>query len=359
MKRLALLGSLLAAASALAACQGEEEAPPPPVRPVLSVVVAPQVQEQAGYTGIVEPRFSRDLGFRILGRMVAREVDIGQDVKKGQLLASLDPTAVALTVRQLEAEYAKAEAQLVNASATRQRQQALVERRVNSQAELDQAEQARASADSAVLRGRAALDKAREQLSYSRLISDTDGVVTAVGAEVGQTVTPGQTVVTVAQAEVREAVVDIPDEVAQRLSEGDRFETALQVDPKIVAEGMIREIAPEADAATRTRRVRITLDDLPPAFRIGTTVTARQKVKDLQSIDLPRTALLEEGGKSFVFVVDEAASKVVRRPVEIDGLAGSLFRIKSGIDIGARVVTAGVHTLKDGDPIKLGEEIAP
>ncbi|KQT54976.1 hemolysin secretion protein D [Aureimonas sp. Leaf454] len=342
----------------MAGCR-EEEPAPPPVRPVLSVVVAPQAQRTAGFTGIVEPRFSRELGFRVLGRMIARNVDVGQPVTKGQLLASLDPTALTLTVRQLQAEYAKSEAQLANAAATRERQQVLVERRVNSQAELDAAEEARASAAGAVSRGRASLDKAREQLSYTRLVSDTDGIVTAVGAEVGQTVTAGQTVVTVAQAEIREAVVDIPDEIAQRLREGDRFEVSLQVDPSIIAESVVREVAPEADAATRTRRVRITLEDPAPAFRIGTTVTARPKAGDLQSIDLPNTALLEEDGKTFVFVVDEAAKVVRRRPVVVGDAVGAQFRIQSGIDIGSRVVTAGVHTLKDGDAVKIGEEIVP
>jgi RND family efflux transporter MFP subunit len=230
---------------------------------------------------------------------------------------------------------------------------------VNSQAELDGAEEARATAAGAVTRGRASLDKAREQLSYTRLVSDTDGIVTAVGAEVGQTVTAGQTVVTVAQAEIREAVVDIPDEIARRIHEGDRFETSLQVDPSIRAEGAVREVAPEADAATRTRRVKITLDDPAPAFRIGTTVTARPKAGDIRSIDLPATALLEEDGKSYVFVVDEAKKTVSRRPVVIGGPVDSQFRVESGIDIGARVVTAGVHTLKDGDAVKIGEEIVP
>ncbi|MBY0309194.1 MAG: biotin/lipoyl-binding protein, partial [Phycisphaerales bacterium] len=67
----------------------------------MSIVAAPQGAEAVRFTGTVQPRFSRDLGFRVLGRLVSRDVDVGQTVKAGQLLASLDPTTLTLAVRQL------------------------------------------------------------------------------------------------------------------------------------------------------------------------------------------------------------------------------------------------------------------
>jgi RND family efflux transporter MFP subunit len=356
-RALALAG--MASLLALGACSRDEPAPPPVIRPVLSVVVAPEIAASVSFTGTVEPRFSRDLGFRVLGRVVARDVDVGQAVKKGQLLASLDPTALGLAVRQLAAELAKAEATLANAAATRQRKAALLAERVASQADLDTAEEARASADAAVLNGRAALDKAREQLSYTRLVSDTDGIVTAVNAEVGQTVTAGETVVTVAQADVREAVVDVPDEIAQATRPGDVFTTTLQIDPDAKAFGRVREVAPQADAATRTRRVRITLDAPPPAFRIGTTVTAARQSAGLAEIDLPRAALLKTDDRTAVWVVDEKTSTVALRTVEVASETGGTMRIRSGIDVGARVVTAGVNSLTEGQQVKIDQEIVP
>lgn len=354
---LALIG--LGVLLALGGCTPNEAAPTPPARPVLSVVVAPQNAAAVGFTGTVQPRFSRDLGFRVLGRVVARDVDVGQTVKAGQLLASLDPMALGLAVRQLTAELAKAEAQLVNATATKDRKKALLAQRVASQADLDTAEEALATANGAVLRGRAALDKANEQLSYTRLVSETDGVVTAVNAEVGQIVTAGQTVVTVAQAEVREAVVDVPDEIAQAIKLGDAFAVTLQVEPSVAASGRVREIAPQADAATRTRRLRITLDAAPPTFRLGTTVTAAPRATGLASIDLPRSALLKADYRSFVWVVDETALTVSLKAVEVVSEVGQTMRISSGIDIGARVVTAGVNSLAEGQKVKIDAELVP
>lgn len=352
---LAGIGSLVA----LSGCSENEAAPAPPVRPVLSMLVAPQGAEAIRFTGTVQPRFSRDLGFRVLGRVVSRDVDVGQTVKAGQLLASLDPTTLTLAVRQLEAELAKAEAQLVYATATRDRKKVLVGHKVASQSDLDTAEESLASANAAVTRARAALDKAQEQLSYTRLLSETDGIVTATNAEVGQTVNAGQTVITVAQADIREAMVDVPDEMARAIKVGDPFTTSLQVEPGIHAEGRVREIAPQADAATRTRRIRITLDAPPPTFRIGTTVVASPQQITRSSIELPRSALLTVDDHTFVWVVDEQAMTVARRPVEVVDEVGETVRITRGVEAGMRVVTAGVNSLSDNQKIKIDPEMVP
>lgn len=342
----------------LAGCAAEEAAPPP-IRPVLSVVAEPYTPSELGFVGTVEPRFSTDLAFRLLGRLVTREVEVGAVVKAGAVLATLDATVLALSVRSLEAELSNAEAQLANAVATEERQRALVARNAGTQAEFEQAQEARESAAAAATRARTNLDKAREQLFYTRLVTDSDGIVTATGAEVGQTVTAGQTVVTVARAEVREAVVDIPDEIALLIEPGNTFDVTLQIDPAATVSGDVREVAPQADAATRTRRVRITLDAPPPSFRLGTTVVAVPRRISTAAIMLPRSAVLEEEGRSFVWVVDEAAATVSRRPVDVADGSGETMRITSGIDTGTRVVTAGVRTLKDGQPVKLGEGIVP
>jgi multidrug efflux pump subunit AcrA (membrane-fusion protein) len=95
------------------------------------------------------------------------------------------------------------------------------------------------------------LTKAREQLGYALLKADFDGVVTAIGAEIGQVVTPGQAVVTIARPDIREAVIDIADDLAATLRIGLPFVVTLQLDTSIHIEGKVREIAPQADAAAR------------------------------------------------------------------------------------------------------------
>ena len=258
----------------LAACQEEHHAEAPAPRPVLTVVAAPQTARTVGFAGTVEPRYKSDLGFRVLGRVISRDVNVSDVVRKGQRLATLDPLTYQLAVRSAQADLVSATARLENAAATESRQRTLLQQNITTQAQYDAAKQARESAEAGVTSARANLDKAEEQLGYAELRAEFDGVVTATEAELGQVVQPGQTVVSVARPDIREAVVDLPESIGRDLRPGARFDIALQVDPSVRAAGSVREIAPQADPATRTRRVRITLDNPPESFRLGTTITA-------------------------------------------------------------------------------------
>ncbi|MGN6304676.1 MAG: efflux RND transporter periplasmic adaptor subunit [Mesorhizobium sp.] len=362
MRRALLL--TLCALAPLAACSQEKETPPPEVvRPVLSMVVAPTASRAMGFVGTVEPEFSANLAFRLLGRVVARDVEVGDLVKKGETLAALDPTALDLGVQAAKAELSNAEAQFANASASEERQRQLLESKNTSQAVYDAARQAMQAAQANVERARAALAKSQEQLGYARLFSDFDGVVTAVGAEVGQTVSPGQMIVTVARADVREAVVDIPDQLTGDLTTGTPFEVTLQSLPTIKAQAKLREIAPQAEGATRTRRVRLTLADPPASFRLGSTVTATRVTAATPAIELPLSALLEADGKAKVWIVDPQASTVATREVKVSAKTAGSFTVPTGpegggsqgggLEEGMRVVTAGVHSLKEGQKVRI------
>lgn len=342
----------------LAGC-GDDEASEaaPPVRPVLSTVAEVSPLPEPTFAGSVQPRYSRDLGFRVAGRVLSRNIDVGDTVEAGQLLASLDPQAQALAVRSLQGELAAAQAQEENARLARDRQAALVQRNASPQAQLDSAEQQLASARSAVASRVSELDKAKQELGYTRLLSETDGIVTAVGIEVGQVAAVGHVAVTVAQTDVREAAVDVSDEEVDALAPRQAFLISLQIDPSRVTSGRVREIAPRSDSATRTRRVLITLDDPPPAFRVGTTVDARRDTGSEGEIRLPDTALKRTGAEASVWVVDEAAGRVARRAVTFEASGRGEVRITSGIEAGMRIVTAGVNSLKEGQAVKVEQEL--
>ena len=349
--------ALLAVALALTACRDEKAAGPPPVRPVLSMVVEPQTRGRQAFTGVVEPQFQAGLGFRLLGRVVDRDVDVGDSVRRGDRLAALDPIAQELAVRSARAELESALAQLETATATEVRQRTLFERKVVSSADVEAAEQAREAAVATAAQARANLKVAEEQLGYTRILADFDGVVTAVGAEVGQVVSPGETVVTVARPDRREAVIDIPAELVGLLRTGSRFEVALELDPAVRAEGAVREIAPQADPVSRTQRVWIALKDPAPSFRLGTTVKAVLTEEELVGMVLPASALLERDGKTLVWVVDSAAGTVTPVEVKVAERDARGFRVE-GLDPGTRVVTAGVHSLEPGQAVRLAEGTA-
>ncbi|WAJ28388.1 efflux RND transporter periplasmic adaptor subunit [Antarcticirhabdus aurantiaca] len=341
----------------LAGCTEPEEPPSAP-RPVLSTLAAPGSTVPLSFVGAVEPRHSRDLGFRVLGRVNSKSVDVGDVVVAGQVLASVDSQAQTLSIRSLEGEVATAEAQLESARATRDRQSALVELNAGTAAQLDSAEQQFAVARSTLVSRRSDLAKARDELNYTRLVSETDGIVTAVSIDVGQIVNVGQTALTVAQIDVREAVVDVAEDIAASLVVGQEFTVTLRLDHAQAASGRIREISPRSDAATRSKRVRITLTDPSPAFRLGSMVEARMDATRDPTIRLPESALLRTDEGDFVWVADERNGTVQRRRITLSDPRDGRFDVLSGLEPGTRVVTAGVNSLQEGQAVEIQQEPA-
>lgn len=342
--------AILGLCAAAAGCQ-DEVAAPQRVRPVLSTIVRPVQAEDGSIVGTVEPRFKTDLSFRVQGRLIARPVHIGDTVDKGQTVAAIDPTSLELAVRAAIADVASAQAKLTNAAGFEDRQRTLLKTQVIPQSEMESAEQATASAQATLARQQADLAKARENLGYAQLKAEFAGIVTAVGAEVGQVVSSGHAVVTVARPEIREAVVDVADDVADTLQIGQPFTVSLQLDPEIRAEGKAREIAPQADAVTRSRRVRITLDEPPTTFRLGTTVTTAV-TSSRPVLRLPPSAILAKDAKTFVWLVDPSKGTVALREITSEPDGGGGVRVLAGVEAGLRVVTAGVHSLADGQKVR-------
>jgi len=357
MRRAIMTTCIFAAALAAAGCKPETKAPEP-VRPVLSTVLAPARSDRAELVGTVEPRFKTDLGFRLLGRLVERPVDVGDSVAPGQTIATIDSTALELAVRAARAELAKRQAHLANAAGVENRQQTLIASSTTTKAILESAEETRAAAESSVASAQAELTKALEQRGYARLTSDFAGIVTAVGADVGQVVQPGQTVVTVARTDIREAVVDIGPDFPVPLRVGLPFTVSLLLQPDVQIQGQIREIAPQADAATRLRRVRIALSDPPPSFRLGATIKARLGSGVPAALRMPASAVLTRDGADFVWVVDLPAGTVSLRKVALSREDGDL-RVTGGLAAGTRVVTAGIHSLTPGKHVRIEQDATP
>ncbi|MBR0865790.1 RND family efflux transporter MFP subunit [Bradyrhizobium diazoefficiens] len=355
--RTTIVAGTLACALALAGCQQETKAPEA-VRPVQSLLLAADHADDAVAVGVIEPRYKTNLGFRVLGRLITRPVYVGDLVTEGQTVGTIDSTALELAVRAAKGQLAKAEAQFATARATEERQRTLITTDATTKQALDNAEQARAGAEATVAREQANLTKAVEQLGYSQIKADFAGVVTAVGADVGQVVSPGQSVVTIARPDIREAVVDIGPDYPLPLEVGLPFMVSLQLLPAVQVEGTVREIAPQADPATRLRRVRIALSNPPDSFRLGATVTAKLGRQQGPVLWLPASALLAKDGANFVWIVNQPASTVSLQKIDVAaGQTGA--RVTGGLAAGARVVTAGVHSLKQGQHVRIEQDQQP
>lgn len=349
------MAGLVALGLALAACKETAEAPKPP-RPVETAVARRMVQADNDFAGVIAARYTVDRAFLVLGRITARDVNVGDVVRAGQRLAQSDPTALALAVVSAEATLASAQAQQERAVAARGRIETLFNNRISSQSELDQAEQSQKAAIASVEQAQAALAKAREQLGYATLRADADGVVTAVSAEVGQMTVPGNTVVTLARTDIREAVIDLPDPVVALITVGARFRVLLQADPRVAADGTVREIAPAADAVTRLRRVKVALEAPPEAMRLGSTIRARPaEARSAGLIELPATAVFRRGEQDRVWIVGGQGPSVRSVAVKIAERDEKTVRIADGVAEGDRVVVAGANRLAEGQIVKGGE----
>ena len=359
MRKLAIsITGIFALTLVTAGCKQETGTPESIVRPVLTTIIKPTPRGSTVAAGTIEPRYTTNIGFRVLGRLIARPVNVGDLVEEGQTLAAIDPTTLELAVQSARADLSRSEARLANASATEERKRTLIVSDSTTKASLDDAEYARAGAQASVVRAQANLTKAVEQLGYAQVKAEFAGVVTAVSADVGQVVTPGQSIVTIARPDVREAVVDIGPDFPVALQIGLPFRVSLQLFPTIKVKGRIREIAPQADGVTRMRRIRIALIDPPPSFRLGSTVTATLSRLQNAVLRIPASAVLNQNGDAFVWIVDLPASTVSLRKVALSADAGGM-RVDDGLAAGTRVVTAGIHSLTQGQQVRIEGDSTP
>lgn len=353
MKRFSavLLSGLL-----LSGC-GKEEPPAEPVRPVLFVEVQPQAQENLGrFAGNIAARYESTLGFRVSGRIAQRSVDVGAEVEKGQLLATLDPTDQQNQVRATEGDLARVEAQYINAQANARRQQELFNRGVGAQAALDVAVTDLKTTKSSYDQAKAAAQQAKDQLSYSELRTDHAAVVTQWKAEAGQVVSAGEQVVTLARPDIKEAVIDLPAGLAEQLPQDVVFTVASQLEPSINTTATLRELEPQAESSTRTRRARLTLADTPDAFRLGTSISVTLSSAIEPRIQLPVNALQDVDGKTQIWLIDTQTQAVSPREVKVVSRDNDSVVLAGGVSSGDKVVTAGVNSLKPGQKVKVDKE---
>lgn len=340
----------------LVAC-GEKEKPPEPIRPVLSMKVQTLDQLDLGrFAGTIQARYESTLGFRVGGRIARRAVDVGSTVKPGDVLASLDPTDQQNQVRAAEGDLARVEAQWINAQANARRQQQLYDRGVGAQAQLDVAQTDLKTTGATLAQAKAALQQARDQLGYSELRTDHAAVVTEWKAEAGQTVAAGQAVVTLARPDVKEAVIDLPTHLAEALSAGVEFRVMAQLDNSVQTTATLREIEPQADASTRTRRARLTLKDTPDGFRLGSSISVTLSSAVTPRSELPPSAVQEVDGQTRVWIVDTQQKVVNPREVKVLERRPGVVLLASGVQPGERVVTAGVNSLKPGQKVMVDED---
>ncbi|KQZ49962.1 hemolysin secretion protein D [Rhizobium sp. Root149] len=348
--------AIVAVAAILSGCTEEKKAAEQVIRPVKVVEVkARQAGPLLQYSGSIRARTEVPLGFRVDGKISDRLVDVGQRVKAGQPVARIDVTDYELSVRQAEAELASAEKQVEISQLALKRAETLQSQNITSQSSLEQAQLASRQAIAQRDAAQSSLTQAKNRVGYGVLSSDVDGIVTAVNAEAGQVVAAGTPVIRVAQDGAKEIEVAVPEAEIRQFSPGKSVKTSFWADGNLALEGKVREVAGSADQQSRTFTVRVSLPD-NPALRLGMTATISTEVSgSAPGFVLPLAALAKQDGKSIVWLVDPASSKVQPHPVQVDGFAEDGVRIADGLKAGDLVVAAGTQFMQPDLQVKIYE----
>jgi membrane fusion protein, multidrug efflux system len=344
----------LAVPLVLLGCKREDQADAPVPRPVRTVTVEPSdAGDAVVLIGHIDAQDSSAMAFRIGGRMVQRFVNVGDTVKPGQELGRLDAQNEVNALRAAQAQQNAAQAQLTQSRSAFERQRTLLTQGHTPRAQFELAEKAlstaQANADAAEVQVRIAADN----VSYTVLQADAAGTVTSRGAEPGEVVRAGQMIVTIARKDGRDAVFDVPAQVLRSAPSDPRVMVRLTDDPNVVAEGRVREVAPQADPVTRTFAVRVGLTDAPPAMRLGATVNGTMRLEADQVIAIPASALTEVNRQPAVWVVDPQKLTVSLRNIETLSFDQASVTVAHGLTAGDVVVTAGIQALHPGQTVRL------
>jgi RND family efflux transporter MFP subunit len=342
----------MVAIGGLAGCKPKQDPGPDP-RVADRLVVVARVEQAAAmghdYTGVVGARVESDLGFRVAGEIVERLVDAGQTVKRNQPLMRIDPTDYNHALIAQSGNVAAARAKWIQAAADERRDRGLVATGAISQSTYDQvkaaSDSAKAILDAAIAQERVA----RNQEDYALLVADSDGTVMQTLAEPGQVVAAGQTVLRLAHAGPREAVVDLPETVRPELAS---TAVAALYGGSVKVAAHLRQLSDSADPRTRTFEARYVMTGIGTDAPLGATVTvAPAQDGGVPPLSVPLGAIDDEGHGPGVWILDERTSKVAYRSVLVRALGDDIVQIRSGVRNGELVVAAGGHELHDGEEV--------
>src|SRR5579872_3633155 len=361
-KLLTLAGVLVAAAGAavlvtlaIPAHRASALGDPRQEPPIVSLATAVRVSgSERGFTGVVGAKVESNLGFRVPGKILERLVNVGDQVKAGQPLMRIDETDLRLALTAKRNAVAAARAALVQTDADEQRYTKLVSDGWVSRQRYDQAKAALDTAKAQLAAAEAEARVAENEATYSVLVADADGTVVETLGEPGQVVSAGQTVVRLAQTGPREAVVTLPETIRPAIglvaeasvygSDGHRYTAHL------------RQLSDSADAQTRTYEARFVLDGAAAAASLGATVTIWLTNQVSQpEVQVPLGAVLDDGGKTGVWVFDSTTSTVHFRAIKLVRVTSEAAVI-SGLGSGDRVVSLGAQLLHEGERVRPASE---
>ena len=356
----------LAVFVAVAGCREDTVEAEPPVRGLKTHQVA-EIERFSvrRFPAILEASEITTLSFEVAGKLEAIDLDVGQRVVSGEVIARLDPASLQLQVRNAESAVVEAEAAAQNARENAERQRELFQRGSVTKVVADDAATQSEIADATLVQAETSLDDARENLDKATLSAPFDAIINSVEVDSFATVSAATPIAQLYPDDSFEVAFSVNFDTVNRLVVGKSATVRLADRPDIVLEAMVSEIGSRADAVSSFPIV-LTLQEQHPLLKAGMAVEAaiEFELPAEEGFTLPLTVAImdgqaqqpnEPGGTSRmgVFVFDEASSTVSRREVTVGGIRGNSLIVVDGLEVGDRVASAGVSFLREGLKVKL------
>lgn len=360
MSRLLVLAMAVTALVSLPGCSKERPEAEPVIRPVRTMTVYSSGEGRTRtFSGTAEAGMEARLSFKVAGTVSEVPVNVGDRVKKGDLLAALDPEDYRLQVQEAEASLTRARAEARNAQANYDRVRSLYENKNASRNDLDAARAGSESADAQMQSAEKRLEQAQLQLSYTRLLAPMAAAVSAVDVEVNENVAVGSAVVSLSGESETEVKVSVPEALISSIRQGEPATVEFDALPGRSLEGTVTEVGVSTGRGATTYPVTVRLNQKPDDVRPGMVAQVRLRFPgsgDKDRFLVPPGAVGEDREGRFVFVAEPAADglgTVQRRPVEVGALTDEGMEILSGLEDGDLLITAGVTKLQDGNQVRI------
>ncbi|MBS0580605.1 MAG: efflux RND transporter periplasmic adaptor subunit [Proteobacteria bacterium] len=306
----------------------------------------------------VASRYANSMSFRVPGKLIERDVRLGDTVRKGQVVARLDPLDAKKQLVAAEAAFAAADHRQTFAKQQLDRDAAQIAQNLVARAQFEATQDAYSAALAAREQAAAQLVIARNNLQYQTLVADHDGLITSENADTGQVVASGQPVFGLAWSGDLDLLLDAAAADVGGFPIGQTANVILTALPGQHFEARVREVSPSADPQSRTYRVKLTLNEPSPAIRLGMTGDAwlapahgAPPAAASQTFTIPATALFHRGQEPAVWLVRGVDSTLELRPVHVHSYRDRSVLV-TGLRNGDLVVQAGVHTVYEGEHVK-------
>lgn len=352
-----MISASLLAVLVLQACTQQAAAPPQePRRVTVTKANYTEYRRMAALTGVIRPRTESALSFRIAGRMIARNVDVGAHVKAGDVLAEIDASEQQAGLKAADATLQAANAVLTQASVSHERQKTLLAQGISTRKQFDAADESLRRAEQSVLAAQAQRGTALDNLAATRMKAPADGVITVRDGEPGQVLQAAQTVFKLAEDGPRDAVFNLYEAILINPPPSGEITVSLVADPTVTTLATVREVSPTVDPRTGTVEAKLVLQTTPEGMKLGSSVVGTALLKPVRAIVLPWTAMYSLGGAPAVWIVDPKTSVVALRKVDVFQYGAGTIVVSRGLDEGDIVVIAGSKLLRPGQIVKTSEE---